>query len=286
MVASTRQGAPRATLTDFDHEIFESDGFKHSVYRKGHGPAVIVIAEIPGLTPHVLGFAERVVMLGCTAVVPHLFGVRGEDLAQSGTLRDKVRALGVIARVCISREFTKLALGRSSPVVSWLRSLAAHEHARCGGPGVGVVGMCFTGGFALAMASDARVLAPVLSQPSLPFSLSARHRHNIDCEPEELARVASRCANEGLRVLGLRFLQDPFVPGERFRFLKEKLGDGFVAVELPQASRHPAGPLPFGHSILTGDLIDEPGEPTRAALDQVLALFRDKLLGPVTHIHA
>jgi dienelactone hydrolase len=286
MPASTRQGAPRATLTDFEHETFESDGFAHSVYRKGHGPAVLVIAELPGITPQVLGFAERLVTLGCTAIVPHLFGVLGEDPLDAGKLRGTVRSLGVLTRVCISSEFTKLALGRSSPVVSWLRSLAAHEHARCGGPGVGVVGMCFTGGFALALASDARVLAPVLAQPSLPFPVSKRHRYNIDCEPEELARVANRCANEGLRVLGLRFKGDPLVPGDRFRYLKEKLGEGFVAVELPAASRHPNGPTPHPHSVLTGDLIDEPGEPTRAALDQVLSLFRDKLLGPVTHIHA
>jgi hypothetical protein len=130
------------------------------------------------------------------------------------------------------------------------------------------------------------VLAPVLSQPSLPFPLSEQHRQNIDCEPEELARVKSRCANEGLRVLGLRFRRDPFVPEERFRFLKEQLGDGFIAIELPPASRHPDGPLPNAHSVLTADLIDEPGEPTRAALEQVLALFRDKLLGPGVHIHA
>ena len=286
MPASHRQGAPRATLTDFEHEVFESDGFSHSVFRKGHGPAVLVIAELPGITPHVLGFAERIVTLGCTAIVPQLFGTPGEDPRDLGKLRGTLKTLAVVSRVCISREFTTFALGRSSPVVSWLRSLAAHEHARCGGPGVGVVGMCFTGGFALAMASDARVLAPVLAQPSLPFPLSKRHRRNIDCEPEELARVASRCASEGLRVLGLRFQGDPMVPAERFRFLKEQLGDGFVAVELPPESRHPDGPLPHPHSVLTADLIDEPGEPTRAALDLVLALFRDKLLGPVTHIHA
>jgi dienelactone hydrolase len=286
MPASHRQGAPRATLTDFEHEVFESDGFSHSVYRKGHGPAVLVIAELPGITPHVLGFAERIVTLGCTAIVPHLFGTPGEDPLELGKLRGALKTLGVVTRVCISREFTTFATGRSSPVVSWLRSLAASEHARCGGPGVGVVGMCFTGGFALAMASDTRVLAPVLSQPSLPFLLSKRHRRNIDCEPEELARVASRCATEGLRVLGLRFQGDPLVPAERFRFLKEQLGDGFIAVEVPAHSRHPDGPMPHPHSVLTGDLIDEPGEPTRAALDQVLALFRDKLLGPVTHIHA
>lgn len=285
MIGSNRTGAPRATLRDFEREVFESDGFTHEVYRKGHGPAVLVIAEIPGITPHVLGFAERVVTLGCTAVLPNLFGTPGYDPLEDG-LRGRLRALSVVTRVCISSEFTKFATGRSSPVVSWLRSLAAHEHARCGGPGVGVVGMCFTGGFALALASDARVLAPVLAQPSLPFPLSKHHRHNIDCEPEELARVAQRCASEGLRVLGLRFTGDPFVPAERFRYLKEQLGDGFVAVELPASSRHPDGALPHAHSVLTSDLIDEPGEPTRGALDQVLALFRDKLLGPVTHIHA
>ena len=280
------RGAPRATLTDFEREIFDSDGFSHAVYRKGHGPAVLVLAELPGITPHVLGFAERVVTLGCTAILPELFGTPGRDPAEEG-LSGRLHGLSVLARVCISREFTTFATGRSSPIVRWLRSLAAREHARCGGPGVGVVGMCFTGGFALAMASDARVLAPVLAQPSLPFALSKHHRHDIDCTPEELARVRGRCANEGLRVLGLRFDRDPFVPTERFHYLKEQLGDGFVAVELPPSSRHPSGgPLPHAHSVLTGDLIDEPGEPTRAALDQVLALFRDRLLGPNSDIQA
>jgi dienelactone hydrolase len=146
--------------------------------------------------------------------------------------------------------------------------------------------MCFTGGFALAMASDPRVLAPVLSQPSLPFSLSQRHRADIDCEPEIVRQVAGRCANEGLRVLGLRFHGDPFVPKERFQYLKRELGDGFVSVQLPQESRHPDAPLPKAHSVLTGDLIDEPGEPTREALEQVLNLFRDKLLPGRPHIPA
>jgi dienelactone hydrolase len=177
---------------------------------------------------------------------------------------------------CVSREFSTFAVGKTSPVVSWLRALAADEHERCGGPGVGAVGMCLTGGFALAMATDARMLAPVLSQPSLPFPLSGKHKRSIDISPADLAIVKQRCAAEGLQVLGLKFKSDRMSPGDRFGFLREQLGDAFVAVELEDADAKPdAGPP---HSVLTRHLVDEPGQPTRAALDQVLDLFRSKLL--------
>lgn len=278
MAKPRRIPAPDGDLNTFERYVFERDGFSHDVYRKGVGPAVIVITEMPNISPQVVGFADRVVALGCTAVMPDLFGEAGREVLKANRARTFLYALRTMAGACISREFTTFALGKSSPVVTWLRALAEHEHTRCGGPGVGVVGMCFTGGFALAMASDPRVLAPVLSQPSLPFGLSQKHRDSIDCSASDLAKVSARCSNEGLRVLGLRFLDDPHVPEGRFRFLKQQLGDGFVAVEIPQAMRHPAGPMPHAHSVLTHDLIDEPGAPTRDALDQVLALFRDKLL--------
>jgi dienelactone hydrolase len=270
--------APRGELTSFAREHFAHAGFAHDCYRKGTGPAVIVIAEMPGITPHLLGFADRVVALGCTAVLPDLFGTAGRDPFAGNLVAGTAYAVGSMARACVSREFVTFACNRSSPVVGWLKGLAASEHTRCGGPGVGVVGMCFTGGFALAMASDTRVLAPVLAEPSLPFPLSARHKHAIDCTPNELDLVAKRCKGEGLRVLGLRFRGDPWVPAERFNFLQERLGDGFVAVELAQKDGHPASRMRHHHSVLTGDLIDDPGEPTRDALEQVLALFRTKLL--------
>ena len=255
---------PELLLDTFERTTFTAEGKTRAVYRKGTGPAVIVIAEIPGITPKVLEFAQRVVDIGCTAVVPHLFGEPGE---RSGVLRSIVPA-------CVSREFANWAVGTTSPVTTWLRALAADEHARCGGPGVGAVGMCFTGGFALAMAVDDRMLAPVLSQPSLPFPLSAKHKASIDCSPADLAIVKRRCAEDGLQVLGLRFAGDKLSPPERFEFLRRELGDAFVAVELPDESA--AGKPP--HSVLTEHLVDEPGEPTRQALDQVLDLLRTKLL--------
>lgn len=264
--------APSGDLSTFVADEFSAGGVTHQVWRKGAGPAVIVITEMPGISPMVLGFADRVVALGCSAVLPDLFGTAG------ALVDSQLKAMRTIARTCISREFTVLAAGKSSPVVDWLRALGAHEHERCGGPGVGVVGMCFTGGFALAMATDARVVAPVLSQPSLPFPIGAKRRRSIDTSPADIATVAGRCAAEGLRVIGLRFEGDKFVPCERFDYLREQLGGGFVAVELDQADGNPNGALGWRHSVLTGDLIDEPGEPTRQALDEVLALFREKLL--------
>lgn len=270
-------------LSDFAEDTFSHDGKARRVFRIGTGPAVIVIAEMPGITPKVADFARRVAEAGCTAVVPHLFGVPGRDPrpeARGGVLGAGANLLSSIGPACISREFTVLATGRTSPVVDWLRALAAEEHKRCGGPGVGAVGMCFAGGFALAMATDERVIAPVLAQPSLPLAITRKAARSIDISAEDLARVKHRCAGgdpAGLQVLGLRFTGDRMVPASRFAFLRRELGDAFVAVELPNEAADPSSPMP-PHSPLTEHLIDEEGQPTRDALDTVLDLFRRKLV--------
>jgi dienelactone hydrolase len=269
-------------LAGFTRETFTHDGIAREVLRRGEGPAVIVMTEMPGISPSVLGFAQRIADLGCTAVLPSLFGTPGRDPTPGARnpLSTAGYFMGSISRACISREFTVWATGRSSPIITWLRALAASEHERCGGPGVGAVGMCFTGGFALAMAADERILAPVLSQPSLPVPVTPGRRGSIDISSEELDAVKHRCANDGLRVVGLRFKGDRFVPAKRFAFLRRELGDAFVAVELEDESANPDGVMP-PHSVLTEHLIDAPGEPTRAALDLVLDLFRERLLADV-----
>jgi dienelactone hydrolase len=230
----------------------------------------------------VLGFADRLAAHGFSAALPDFFGRPGDDLDGGSGLARVRRMAGLGLRLCVSREFRMFASGQASPVVSFLRALAKLEHDRCGGPGVGVVGMCFSGGFALAMAADPRVLVPVLSQPSLPIGLTARQRASIDCHPRELELVRARCAGQGLQVLGLRFDGDPLVPAARFEALRERLGDGFIAVEIAQRHGHPEDAMRRHHSVLTRALIDEPGEPTRAALDRVLALLQSKLL-PAQH---
>jgi dienelactone hydrolase len=186
-----------------------------------------------------------------------------------------------IAPACVSKEFSAWATGKTSPVVEWCKALARHEHERCGGPGVGVVGMCFTGNFALAMLPDTAVIAPVLSQPSLPLGLSKKAKAGLYLSDVDLAKVQERMAGEpDLCVLGLRFSNDKLVPPERFAHLREALGDRFVAVEIDSSPGNPHGNPRTAHSVLTMHLVDEPGHPTRDALEQVLDLFRTKLLTP------
>ena len=257
-------------LDDFERSEFTHGGVTRTVYRTGAGPAVIVASEIPGITPNVARFARMVAGIGCTAVLPHLFGHDGREPSVP-------YALSSIAKGCVSREFTILALGRTSPVTAWLRALARAEHGRCGGPGVGAVGMCFTGGFALAMMVDDVVVAPVLSQPSLPFPVGRAHRRALGISDADVERVVERVA-AGVCVLGLRFTGDRASPPERFATLRRLLGDGFVGIELDSSPGNPHGHRKGAHSVLTEDLDDRPGTPTRAALDQVLDLFRDRLL--------
>ncbi len=264
-------------LADFDRSTFVHRGKERDIFRKGSGPAVIVIAEIPGITPKVAGFARKVADIGCTAVMPHLFGVPGRDPVGGGRAASAIDGAKTLLPLCVSREFTMWATNRTSPVVEWLRALADAEHERCGGPGVGAIGMCFTGGYALAMATHPNLIAPVLSQPSMPVSLTARQRRSIDCSPADLEIVKQRCASEGLQVLGLRFKGDRLVPPERFGYLRDQLGEAFIAVELDDADANPDAEM-WPHSVVTEHLIDEDGQPTRAALDQVLELFRSRLL--------
>ena len=271
--------APRRTaeLADFERESVSLLGAERQVYRRGQGPAVVVLTEMPGITPMVLGFASRLADEGLTAVLPDLFGKAGVEPGRGGRRTFVVDAVQAMVPVCVSREFTVLATGRTSPVVDWLRALARREHERCGGPGVGVVGMCFTGGFALAMATIPEVVAPVMAQPSLPFPIGRVRKRAIDVSDTDLAIVERRCASGELSVVGLRFCGDQAVPDERFATLRQRLGDAFVAVELPPESAHPASFL-SPHSTLTTHLVAEPGEPTHEGLQVVLDHLRRNLL--------
>jgi dienelactone hydrolase len=247
-------------VTTFTHA-----GKQRRVYRAGLGPAVVIMSEIPGITPQVVRFARYVADAGFSVYMPHLFGETMRPVSVG-------YALKTMAGCCISSEFRVLAAHRSSPIVDWLRALANQAHQEQGGNGVGAVGMCFTGNFALAMMLDAPLLAPVLSQPSLPFF----KKDGLHASDEEIAAARKRIAEDGARILGLRFKGDAFCRAERFQRLRETFGDAFEAIELDPATANPAGPGP-PHSVLTNHLIDEAGQPTRAALDRVLAFLHEQL---------
>lgn len=257
------------TLDGFTTFPFTHDGATRTVYRRGRGPGVVVMHEIPGITPEVAVFSRRVADAGFTVFMPHLFGTPGKPLSVP-------YVLGQMARACVSREFSVLARNRSSPITEWLRALCRHAHAECGGPGVGAIGMCLTGNFALALMVDEAVMAPVMSQPSLPFPITARHRAALHVSDADLAVVRHR-AQEGCPVLGLRFSADPMCPGERFATLRRELGERFEGIEIDSRRGNPHGIPRTAHSVLTKDLVDVEGHPTRAALERVVAFFRERL---------
>jgi dienelactone hydrolase len=164
-------------------------------------------------------------------------------------------------------------------VTKWLRSLARFAHGECGGPGVGAIGMCFTGNFALTMMLEPSMLAPVLSQPSLPLNNPA----GIEISPDEVKAVRERLEREDLTVLAYRFAGDKFCMAQRFAAYRGALGDRFIGRVLPDSAantdlapffeRHVTTP----HSVVTAHLIDEAGQPTIAARDEILAFFRHRL---------
>ncbi len=261
--------AADTTPEGYEERTFAHDGVERRVLERGSGPAVIVMAEMPGITPRVLDFADRVAARGCTAVLPLLFGTVGRAPSPAYYAAS-------IAPACVASEFAAFARGRTAPITAWLRALAADAHERCGGPGVGAVGMCWTGGFALGMMLDDRMLAPVLSQPSLPIGLTGSHRADLHLAPDDLVRVKER-AEAGVCVLALRFSGDKLAPPARFATLERELGDAFIGVEIDSSRGNEHGISAKAHSVLTEDLVDEPGHPTHEALHRVLDFLAERL---------
>ena len=224
-----------ATQAGWAHDLFSAAGFTRDVYRKGTGPAVVVVHEIPGITPAVMRFAEEVVAAGFTVAMPLLVGEVGRE-------PDGKYMAASMSKVCVSREFTTMAMRKTSPIISWLRALAKQLHREVGGKGVGAVGMCFSGGFALGMMLDDVMVAPVLSQPSLPFAFGKTRGADLNLSPDHQLAVQRRAA-EGCQVLGLRYTGDRLV-GNRFDSLRKLLGEQFIAVEFASTAKS-------DHSALT-----------------------------------
>lgn len=259
-------------LEDFERRQITLDGIDKAVYTLGEGPAVIVMTEMPGISPHVARFARWVQGAGFTVYMPSLFG-------RDGAVPGVEEGIATYKRACVSAEFRAFAANESSPVTQWLRALARLAHQECGGPGVGAIGMCFTGNFALSMMLEPSMLAPVMCQPSLPMNDPA----GMGMAPEELAAVRQRLEREDLTVMAYRFEGDRVCKAQRFAAFAEALGDRFVARVLPDSAANPDTPPFFDkvvacpHSVVTAHLIDEAGQPTLAARDEILAFFALRL---------
>lgn len=263
--------APEADLTGWTAAPFTGGGFTHDVYRKGAGPGVVLMPEIPGMHPGVLALGNHLVDSGFTVAIPSLFGEPGRPATVG-------YGLPVMVRACVTREFAAFATNQQRPIALFLRALARDLNEHTPGKGVGVIGQCFTGGFALAAAVDDAVLAPVLSQPSLPLPLTSRQRRNAGVSDVELGVVADRAANDGLCALGLRFSKDKLVPDDRFATLRERLGDAFEVIEIDSGPGNQHGFSRMAHSVLTDEVREVDGHPAYEARKRVVQFLTERLM--------
>ena len=245
------------TKRSFGAPLGSGETVTHDVYEQGDGPVVVIVQEMPGIGRQTLALAEQFVAGGFRVVLPHLFGPLGKTSLLGNTLRV----------FCLRREFRIFEARKTSPVIDWLRALCVDATNRHGVPGVGVIGMCLTGNFAISLMADDAVLGGVASQPSLPIN------KHTDLHMSDADVSATRAAiDKKGHALAYRFEGDKLCTAEKFAAYAERFNDGAERIKLVT--------LPGkGHSVLTLDFVDEAGEPTRAALDEVLAYFAERLAG-------
>jgi len=262
--------APISDLTGWARAPFSGGGSTYDCYEKGSGPGVVLIPEVPGITPEVLGLADHLVDQGFTVVVPSPFGVPGREATGGYTMR-------TVARLCVSAEFRAFAVNAHRPITDFLRAVAADLASRTPGKGVGVIGMCFTGGFALAVAVDDSVLASVLSQPAVPFPVSRARRLDPGMSAADFDRVAERASAGEVCALGLRFSEDVSAPRARFDTIAKRLGEAFEIIQLDSSKGNPDGYPPGAHSVLTSEVRENPANGAYRARERVVEFLRQRI---------
>ena len=264
-----------------------SDSITHDVFVKGEGKPVIILHELPGMTPYCLRFAESVVGSGFTVYLPLFFGEAGKtDLA------------GNSLHICVHREFKIWSKNESGKITDWLKILSLHVSAQHDNSKVGAIGMCLTGGFALVMMLDYQdspspIAAPVLSQPSLPIASFPLPIGNIPLPGDKRALGVSHDAfkttkqwatgqqnnNPDFKIPAFRFEEDSLCPKERFERLNKELGNTINLRTITKQERKQAGiPKNKTHSVLTGYSGDlSISDPTEQARKEVFKYLRQQL---------
>jgi len=241
--------------TSFSADTQEGHTITHDVYTRGQGPSVVIIQELPGIGQSTLSLADKFVDAGFKVVMPHLFGPIGK--IQIG--RNLLRVF------CLRKEFSLFAKNQTSPIVDWLKALCRsvrgdNSHANSDS-GVGVIGMCLTGNFAISLMADDSVLAAVSSQPSMPFFDSSA-LHMSDTDINEIKSNIDK--NEPIKAY--RFDGDWMCKNTKFESLNSTFNH--------DAERLQFRTLPGKHhSVLTEDFVDEAGHPTHDALLEVIEYF-------------
>ena len=257
---------PANTTVFQTNTLFEHAGMTHSVFSAGNGPGVLLLHELPGMTPEFWRLANWLAE-HFTVWAPDLFGANSTPTpAHLGKLT---------LRACISREIHLFSRDDPGPITQWLRALSKQLHRQVSGPGVGVIGMCMTGNFSLTLALDPWVTAPVTSQPGLPASsLFRKGNGGLQMNTQEKQALAAQQVD----VMGLRFAGDRLCKAARFDAIREVIGTArFEEHVIDDAHRHPDGPLKYPHSVLTADLVDAEDSVTKEKLKQVVDFLSQRI---------
>jgi len=273
-------------MEDFSTFYFsDQSSSKRLVYKKGSGPAVILMHELPGMIPECVDLARRLAE-HFTVYLPLLFGQPNQPLSL-------LHLAKYSAQVCITQEFYCFAKNQSSPITDWLKALCRHAKQECGGPGVGVIGMCLTGGFALSMMADDSVIAPVASQPSLPFGITSAHKKSLGISSDDLQKAKERAQN-GVSILALRFSEDQISPPEKFETLRQefgqptekidkaaglcwKKGTALETIEVNSKPNNAYGISKNSHAVLTLGFRSNPEHPTNRVFKRVVEFLQEQL---------
>jgi len=237
---------------------FEHDGRARTVYTRasagGPGPGVLIMHELPGMVRECVALADHIASKGFTVFLPLLFGDANIEFS-------KVKTIEYFAQLCVSREILLFAENEDSPLTVWLRALARDIRRRCpAGRGIGVIGLCLTGGFAVNLMVEDVVEAPVASEPALPLTTFGAREDALGVSPETLNAAIGRARDRAVPLQCYRYRNDKRSPAAKFERLKQEFGAAFDGYQVTGDK----------HSVLTIDL-DE------VARDRVVDFLRKRL---------
>lgn len=259
----------------FERFTVETDTVSHDVYVTGSGgPGVLLLHEIAGLTTNTLELASEIAATGLTVAVPHLFGrMEGEGAMAMAT------GFGGMLGRCIAREMTMFVANQPRRGTEWLLAAAEWLAGRTDSPrGVGVIGMCATGSFAMGAVFDPNVGAVVASQAATPMVRGCSW--GVPGGDQRLGDVETP-------VMALRFRRDGRAAACRVERLAGLFGESPVAtrdgpddptvpteqrgIEIVTGDRlHVVWADGEGHSVLNFHRVDR-------AVDQVIAFLHANL---------
>ena len=216
----------------FEGPLLPSQSRSFDVYVKGQGKPILLLQELPGIDASTIALVDRLNLAGYRVYLPHFLGKIGKN-------RPTMNGLYMV--FCMRKEFNAFSQFKLSPIANWMRALCKNIRTMEKSSGVGVIGMCLTGNFAMALMADEAVIAGISCQPSLPHKKDV----GLHMSPKETADARQGMKDKG-GVLVMSYDQDVLCPLTRIKEIDSTFKP-FVQIKTFKGE---------GHSTLTSDGAD------------------------------